>query len=92
MDMLAHSVRPGRETMRPMDRRKLKYFLRLNYPMHVYASDDGYVGLYPDLPGCEMRRDNLQDLKRDLERLRRAYLEERVCAGETPPLPNTHCS
>ncbi len=79
--------------MEGVNRRKLKFFLRLNYPMQVVVDTSGAKGCYPDLPGCELECPNLaalEDLKTDLERLRQDWLTKTVEAGETPPMPNSH--
>lgn len=71
-------------------RRKLKYFLRLNYPMQVWFEDCGFSGRYPDLPGCELRCDDLDELKAGLEQARRAFLTAEIARGKTPPMPNSY--
>lgn len=76
--------------MEGVNRRKLKFFLRLNYPMQVVVDADSAKGRYPDLPGCELVRKDLEDLKIGLELLRQDWLTKSVEAGETPPMPNSH--
>ena len=81
---------PNRDAL---TRRKLKYFLRLNYPLQVVVDEGQVRGCYPDLPGCEVVGDSLlelEEIKATLEKVRREWLTERVEAGDTPPMPNSH--
>ena len=75
--------------MNNLARRKLKYFLRLNYPMQVVIDDDIAKGCYPDLPGCEVVESDLELLKSKLELLRQSWLTKSVEEGDTPPMPNS---
>lgn len=71
-------------------RRKLKFYLRLNYPLQVVISASGANGVYPDLPGCTATESDLEKLRVRIERMRRDYLTRQVEAGKDPPMPNSH--
>jgi predicted RNase H-like HicB family nuclease len=76
-----------------MDRltaRKLRYYARLHYPVEVTATDGGFRGLFPDLPGCERGAENPRDLYAVLEHARREWIAERLLGGGHVPLPNSH--
>ncbi|MEM6559213.1 MAG: hypothetical protein AAF605_05450 [Myxococcota bacterium] len=71
--------------------RKLKHFLRLEYPLTVILSDDGrYRGEYLDLPGCEACAERPADLYATLERMRREWIRRRLSENRTVPFPNDH--
>jgi len=75
-----------------MDRqaiRKIRYYVRLHYPLSVIAMERGFYGKFPDLPGCEQVDDDLPVLYASLERLRREWIAERVAGGRSVPLPNS---
>jgi hypothetical protein len=76
----------------PVDR-KLRFFLRLYYPLEIVWDSEQISGKYPDLPGCEQtitEVNQLEELKAELEMIRLCWLSEKVEAGETPPLPNSY--
>lgn len=75
--------------MDPSTARKLRFFLRLNYPMAIAFDGDRLRGEYPDLPGCALEGQELDQLKVELEQLRQDWIVERVRAGEVPPMPNS---
>lgn len=71
--------------------RKLKHFLRLEYPLTVILADDGrYRGRYLDLPGCEASAKKPADLYATLERMRREWIRKRLSENRAVPLPNEH--
>ena len=72
--------------------RRIKYFLRLTYPLRVIAQEDEFRGDYPDLPGCQLCDDDLRRLYTLLEVRRREWITQRVLSGQPVPLPNSHCS
>ena len=54
--------------------RRLKYFLRLHYPVHVTVGSDGFLGHYPDLPGCQCRDKDVAGLYASLEQTRQSWI------------------
>lgn len=68
--------------------RKLKYFLRLQYPAQVVMTGEGFRGSLPDLPGCIATASTLEGLYTELDRKRRIFLERCVMHGEPIPTPN----
>ncbi len=75
--------------MTPMVTRKLKFYLRLQYPVRIVAGEDGLVGSLPDLPGCTVTADSAPAVYSALELARRSWLAERINAGEDIPMPNS---
>ena len=73
----------------PRTRRKMMYFLRLQYPMHVVFNKDHVFASHPDLPGCELIAETLEALHTSMYQKRIAWLREVIAAGYTPPLPNS---
>jgi predicted RNase H-like HicB family nuclease len=72
--------------------KKLKFFLRLQYPVRIVASEDGLVGSHPDLPGCTVTAESAPATYAALELARRSWLAEHIGAGEDIPMPNAHLS
>lgn len=75
-----------------LHRRRLKYFLRLEYPLHVTFTDDGVLGQYPDLPGCRAEAPSIDSLHEQIFDVRRRWIINRLERGEDVPLPNCHRS
>ena len=76
-----------------MDRtfeRRLRFYLRLSYPVQIVAAEAVFRGWLPDLPGCQTECDDVQGLYVKLDVLRVAYLTRACTGGEEPPLPNTY--
>ena len=70
--------------------RQLRFYIRLGYPVAVTARGEGFVGVFPDLPGCEYYHTDLTELHLTLETLRQRWIREHLRAGCTVPLPNSH--
>ncbi len=70
--------------------RQLRFYIRLSYPVAVTAQREGFVGIFPDLPGCEAYHTDLTALHRELEALRQRWIRHHLAAGCTIPLPNSH--
>ena len=75
--------------MSPLLRRRLRYYLRLDYPVHVTWGSEGFVGSYPDLPGASVADTELPRLYARLENTRRDWLAARVRENLPVPMPNT---
>lgn len=76
--------------MSPLLNRKLKYYLRLQYPVRIIAGDEGLVGSHPDLPGCTVLADTFPAVYAALEDARRAWIHNRILAGDEIPAPNAY--
>jgi hypothetical protein len=76
--------------MDAMMRRRLRFFKRLNYPMAVVLDAGGITARFPDLPGCEISANSLEQLWPNLEPTRVEWLRERILEGDLPPLPNAY--
>ena len=75
--------------MTPMFNKKLKFYLRLQYPVRIVAGEDGLVGSLPDLPGCTVTADSAPAVYSALELARRSWLADRISAGDDIPMPNS---
>lgn len=78
--------------MTPMLTKKLKFYLRLQYPVRIVAGEDGLVGSLPDLPGCTVTAESAPAVYSALELARRSWLAQRIGAGEDIPMPNSFLS
>ena len=70
--------------------KRLKFFLRLHYPAQVTVCAEGFVGRYPDLPGCECQHPEVGGLYSNLEAQRQSWLRRQVMSGLEIPMPNTY--
>ena len=70
--------------------RRIKYFLRLNYPLQVSGDGHGYYAAFPDLPGCDAYALDLVDLYKTMEKLRRDWIIGQALRHEEIPLPNAN--
>jgi hypothetical protein len=70
--------------------RRLKFFLRLHYPVQITVGEDGFVGRYPDLPGCECQHADVGSLYASLEQTRQGWLSRQILSGLDVPLPNAY--
>ncbi len=78
--------------MKLMLSRKLKYYMRLQYPVCIVFGDDGISGSLPDFPGCGVVADSVSAVYARLDDARRAWIRDRVVAGDDIPLPNAHAN
>jgi predicted RNase H-like HicB family nuclease len=78
--------------MKLMLSRKLKYYMRLQYPVCIVFSDDGVIGSLPDFPGCAVLADSVSAVHARLDDARRAWIRDRVVAGHEVPLPNSYAN
>ncbi len=75
--------------MTAQPRRPLSGYPALEYPFNVIAdSEDGYVVVFPDLPGCMTRIDDLGELTAMASDARKAWLETEYDHGAEIPLPS----
>lgn len=70
--------------------KRTRYYLRLAYPVRITSTVDGFLGTYPDLPGCSLHEADLPTLYRNLQGLRRQWITERVLADLPIAAPNAH--
>jgi len=70
-------------------RKRLAYYLRLDYPRDVVGTTAGYVGTYPDIPEVSASDANLVRLYAELDRARREWITARIDQGLPVPLPNS---
>src|SRR5689334_1248534 len=75
-------------SMSPLFRRRLKYFLRLEYPLWMVFEDGEFVGGYRDL-GVSLRDVDITRLHTRLDELRRQNIADRVENGDPVPMPNS---
>jgi predicted RNase H-like HicB family nuclease len=78
--------------MTPMLTKKLRFYLRLQYPVRIIAGEDGLVGSLPDLPGCSVTAESAPAVYSALELARRSWLAERISSGVDIPKPNSFLS
>ncbi len=70
--------------------RRIKHFLRLNYPLQVVWAGQKVRGFYPDLQGCEVESRDVREIYALAEVARRQWLTESVLIDAPIPLPNTY--
>jgi predicted RNase H-like HicB family nuclease len=68
----------------------LEYYLSLKYPMSIYPEEDGgYTVMIPDLPGCMIQGDNLEEAIENINEARELWIETVYCSGKKQiPLPS----
>ncbi len=76
--------------MNSLKSRRIKHYLRLNYPLRVVAQGAGFAGDYPDLPGCSLDAADLASLYAAADAARRQWITERVLTDASIPLPNSY--
>ncbi|MBC7792669.1 MAG: type II toxin-antitoxin system HicB family antitoxin [Clostridia bacterium] len=69
--------------------RKLKYFMRLQYPATIVVLGASIVGALRDLPGCAVSGDSVSEVYVRLDEARRLWIRDRLLAGGDVPLPNS---
>ncbi len=72
-----------------LKQRRLKYFLRLDYPIHVTMVGEVFQGCFPDLPGLTVEDEDPSRLYARLESLRREWVTVRIMDGLPVPLPQS---
>lgn len=70
--------------------RKLRFFLKLHYPVHVFLDGRGFVGRLLDIPEVECISDTIADLYRQIEAMRRIWISTAILSYLDVPLPNSH--
>lgn len=78
-----------KETENPK-KQPLEYYLSLKYPMSVYPEDEGgYTVMIPDLPGCIIQGENLEEAIANANEARELWLEITYRSGKKEiPLPS----
>lgn len=67
---------------------QLSEYLAVEYPFHVIADPDGgYVILYPDLLGCTMQVEYLDEIGPMAEEIRHLWIKAQYEQGEAIPPP-----
>ncbi|MBI4573169.1 MAG: type II toxin-antitoxin system HicB family antitoxin [candidate division NC10 bacterium] len=68
-------------------KKDLEHYLDLRYPMEIVeAEEGGYVGRFPDLPGCISQGETIEEVVKSLEDAKRSWIEVRLEDGlEIPP-------
>jgi hypothetical protein len=79
----------GREYLVSVKSRRIKHFLRLNYPLRVVRLGKTFRAEYPDLAGCRVAHSNLAVLYCEAEAARRQWITESVLIDAPIPLPNS---
>lgn len=69
--------------------RKLKYYMRLQYPATVVVAETGIVGELRDLPGCSVSASSISEAYKRLDEARRLWIRDRLMAGGDVPMPNS---
>lgn len=70
-------------------REPLDYYIGLNYPFQVIASEGGdFVVLFPDLPGCMTQVESIEEIGPMAEDARRLWITSEYEDGESIPLPS----
>ena len=64
--------------------------MRTKYLIIIEKGDKGTYGAYsPDLPGCAVVGDTVEETEHLMDEAIELYLEERQKDGESPPVPTT---
>jgi hypothetical protein len=70
--------------------RRIKHFLRLNYPLRVISEKKQFRADYPDLSGCVVLEADLRLVYAKADAARRQWITESVLIDAPIPLPNTY--
>ena len=67
----------------------INHYMQLPYKLEIIPDleEGGYVGLFPELPGCITCADKLEDLIADVMDAKRSWLEAMLEAGMDIPEP-----
>ncbi len=73
------------------ERKKLDYYLNLQYPITVYPDREagGYVAEILDLPGCLTQGDTLEETMNNISEARQLWIETVYDGGKEIPIPST---
>lgn len=69
--------------------KRLRYYLQLDYPVHVVLDACRFRGSFPDLPGACVEADDVQALYARLQQLRASWIADRLDRGLDIPLPHS---
>ena len=70
------------------DKASLEHYHSLQYSVIITADDNGgYVATIPDLEGCIAEGETFEEAAREIEEVRKIWLEETYLAGAEIPLP-----
>ena len=75
--------------MQSAAKKRLRYYLQLDYPVHVVLDDCRFRGHFPDLPGAMVEADDPPSLYARLQELRCAWIADRLDRGLDVPLPHS---
>jgi predicted RNase H-like HicB family nuclease len=71
-----------------MERRELKFYLSLHYPVTIYTDPDGgYVAEIEELPGCMTQAETLDEAFKAIEDARQVWIKGTYEMGQDIPLP-----
>jgi antitoxin HicB len=70
------------------ERRDLKFYLNLRYPVTIHSDPDGgYVAEIEELPGCMTQGETLSEVFEAIEDARRVWIQGTYEMGQDIPLP-----
>ncbi len=70
-------------------KKRLRYYLQLDYPVHVVLHEWRFRGSFPDLPGARVEADDVHTLYARLQQLRAVWIADRLDQGLEVPLPHS---
>ena len=74
--------------MKKSSRRPLEDYQKLKYPVFIReAQEGGFVAEIPELPGCITQGETIEEIYRNIEDAKRAWIEVAYEEGEEVPLP-----
>lgn len=65
----------------------LKHYMSLPYRIELIPDEDGVVARIPELPGCMSSGDTAEEALKGLEEAKELWLQARLRAGHTVPVP-----
>lgn len=66
----------------------LKYYMSLPYRIELIPDEGGVVARVPELPGCMSSGDTAEEALKGLEETKELWLQGRLRAGHTIPVPS----
>jgi predicted RNase H-like HicB family nuclease len=75
--------------MQSATKKRLRYYLQLDYPVHVVLDEWRFLGCFPDLPGARVEADDAHTLYSRLQQLRAVWIADRLDQGLEVPLPHS---